>query len=681
MASKQLGKLRQWAGEVISSREKTVVSEEFLELEKDIELRRAGNERLFFASEAYHHALKKKKDNLALDDPEKLLPIDILGIVMITHGEQFGHDSTFGSSLVKLGRAHCKIATLQEAYALTFRDTYFASIEKFGDELKEYDQMRKRLESRRLSYDAALSKAEKIKNSKKEKDRKEAEEELEKAKARYEETREDVRAHMHLIQECEIDQMRELTGFLDVELDFVEKYVEVLREVKKDWPSISSVRPGTRKPDTNTTPIKSSLKRSTSTRSAAQSTAMTSDDEDDGTHPTPSRAPSRNGRADSFSSKSRPSRPSSRASRKRAESTGNGADDSKSEKSAKRMSLASWSMGSFGRKKKEKFANLDDDAKLDDGNGTESEDGNHSSSPVQSHKSFSGRSTSSKASKGKHTKSKSDQVALSGSSSSLPRIQKPPSMQTRKVMRALHDFSGSSDELSFKAGDEIIVVNEVLEGWWMGDINGRRGLFPVPYTEPVPAKPPLPVRPDLVGRSDSPRSNSFSSGGQSDKDGYRSSDLDDDDVYGGRPLAPDHSPFYGGGAPEVASIISDIGDNDDNGELLRPSLSHNTRTPPSVPVQLPSTNDSPYNGGTTPKKAPPPPPPRRSTTSLGPSSTPPIPPRRPPPFRSQSSSPGSLSQYIPTPTSSVSSHDTYDHSPFDSATELSGIVSSKRNPF
>lgn len=53
--------------------------------------------RLFLASKGYHHSLTKKKDNLALDDPEKLLPLDTLGIVMITHGEEFGGDSEFGT--------------------------------------------------------------------------------------------------------------------------------------------------------------------------------------------------------------------------------------------------------------------------------------------------------------------------------------------------------------------------------------------------------------------------------------------------------------------------------------------------------------------------------------------------------------------------------------------------------
>lgn len=52
---------------------------------------------------------------------------------------------------------------------------------------------------------------------------------------------------------------------------------------------------------------------------------------------------------------------------------------------------------------------------------------------------------------------------------------------SKKVMKALYDFSGSSDELSFKAGEQIVVVNEVLDDWWLGEVGGRKGLFPTNY--------------------------------------------------------------------------------------------------------------------------------------------------------------------------------------------------------
>jgi len=58
--------------------------------------------RLLAVSETYQHVLSKKKKNDAFADPELLLPIDSLGIVMILHGEEFGEDSAFGRL-----RFHC----------------------------------------------------------------------------------------------------------------------------------------------------------------------------------------------------------------------------------------------------------------------------------------------------------------------------------------------------------------------------------------------------------------------------------------------------------------------------------------------------------------------------------------------------------------------------------------------
>ena len=55
--------------------------------------------RLLVASEGYHHILSKKKASDSLMETEKLLPIDNLGLVMISHGEEFGSDSSFGKFL------------------------------------------------------------------------------------------------------------------------------------------------------------------------------------------------------------------------------------------------------------------------------------------------------------------------------------------------------------------------------------------------------------------------------------------------------------------------------------------------------------------------------------------------------------------------------------------------------
>ena len=54
-----------------------------------------------------------------------------------------------------------------------------------------------------------------------------------------EEINEDVRARMLAIQEEELDQLKELTGFLDMELRFAEQYLSVLKEARSEWPDES----------------------------------------------------------------------------------------------------------------------------------------------------------------------------------------------------------------------------------------------------------------------------------------------------------------------------------------------------------------------------------------------------------------------------------------------------------
>lgn len=68
-----------------------------------------------------------------------------------------------------------------------------------------------------------------------------------------------------------------------------------------------------------------------------------------------------------------------------------------------------------------------------------------------------------------------------------------------KYRRALFDFTGQNqDEISFRNGDVIAVIDEIDVGWWLGECHQKRGIFPVNYTEEYDPQtqplPPLPVR-------------------------------------------------------------------------------------------------------------------------------------------------------------------------------------------
>ncbi|KIP06763.1 hypothetical protein PHLGIDRAFT_128090 [Phlebiopsis gigantea 11061_1 CR5-6] len=637
MASKQLGKLRQWAGEVISTRDRTVLSDEFRELEHDVELRRRGLWKLHVASEDYHHALSKKKLSEAVDSEDKLLPIDALGVVMIQHGEEFGDDSAFGTSLVGLGRAHCQVATLQEAFSVLFHETYFASVQRFEDDIKEYQSQRKRLDSRRLTYDAAASKLEKIRSGKKEKekDRLEAEDEFEHAKSRYEECAEDVRARMYAIQENELEQLRDLTSLLDNEMQFVEQYLEVLRDVKANWVDESTLAQmeSSKRPRPLSRPVNDSRfsslgsKKSISRRSAAGSDET--DDEDEVRTKSSLKKSGSVKKGDSGSTSRPPSRPQSRAERKRADSTVSiatetGKEKEKSEKS-KRMSVAGW-MGSItGRGKKEKTDSLMQDQDEDE----DSEDGAPGARPPKSRSaSVSSRTSPTKT---KPTNSTNASPVIPGRNFKLP--------VSKKTAVALHDFNASStDELSFRVGDQIAVQNEVLDGWWMGELNGKTGLFPTTYTEIINAsssslvsKPRLPPRPPATQTSTSasrispihfaeslpkrapPKWVTTQATGDSPVS-------DNDHPFGDHFIASSRSPLNGAfyaesitssaddaDESEDARLVPGRGDSDDGPHDYRATSANSAVPPPRLLGRKPSAAK---------KAPPPPPPPRRGSTNM-----------------------------------------------------------------
>lgn len=661
----QLGKLRQWAGEKISSRDKTIVADEFKDIEQDIELRKEGILKLQAAAEDYQHVLSKKKELIVAQETEKLMPLDVLGIVMISHGEEFGEDSAFGTSLVKLGKAHCKVATLQEAYALTFQDTFITSCQNLIQDIKDYEHQRKKLESRRLSYDAAITKSDKIKSSKKEKEKekREAEDELQRSRLRYEETAEDVRSRMQAIQDNEIQQLRELTSFLDLELNFAKRYYEVLQDVKANWCDESTLAKFETQRKSFHPPVFSRATDDGKFNSVSKgsmishaSGAVSSSNGSDEHHSSPISI-----RRKSDAGNWTISRPSSRSSRKRSDSnatrkrsdsdiTSGAPETPKTDKTGKKMNVTGWassamsSMTGRGKKDRDNFATLT--------NGDDSETDITDSPRPPSSRSFSRKSPSSKAKE------------LLNVSPKMPiQIMKPPSRYARKLVRALHDFTGSSDELSFKAGDEIIVIHEVLDDWWLGVLsNGRKGLFPSTYTETI-----------------SLSSSSYRGSAQSSEDDLHhitaSEDSEDDIGYllGGRIMDTNNPSARFGCGFDTASITSTVPEDEEESRLMTAKIEeedvyHNPRhaspqlLPPSISSSRP-TSDTSFAI----KRAPPPLPSRRPTNAAAP----PLPSRNSIKPQSQSNSPRPPTSAYLTPSSSVSSVQAPNVSPFDSLLDVS----------
>jgi len=68
-----------------------------------------------------------------------------------------------------------------------------------------------------------------------------------------------------------------------------------------------------------------------------------------------------------------------------------------------------------------------------------------------------------------------------------PAAKPRPATTTTKVEKRVGLFAfkpENSDELGFNKGDVIVVLEKNDDGWWEGELNGKKGVFPSNYTSP-----------------------------------------------------------------------------------------------------------------------------------------------------------------------------------------------------
>lgn len=104
-----------------------------------------------------------------------------------------------GIALLNFGQAESRIAMLQDDLAGQVKEGYMRTLEEALREYKEYQALKKKLEGRRLDYDAKLSRLQKAK-----KEKPEWEQEMQAAKLKYEETEYELIQKMVQLQEYEV---------------------------------------------------------------------------------------------------------------------------------------------------------------------------------------------------------------------------------------------------------------------------------------------------------------------------------------------------------------------------------------------------------------------------------------------------------------------------------------------
>ncbi|KAF8946030.1 hypothetical protein BGZ47_001468 [Haplosporangium gracile] len=205
---KNIGKFKQWTGEKIGKAQKTRMDEDFNGLQIETEAQRVTLDKLHESSHAYLKAMSKRIEG---DDKFKGLAIETFGISMSAQSYTLPEGSSYRDALHQMGDAHQSIGAAQGELA-----------------------MQKKLHSRRLDYDAKLAKVQKAK-----KEKPEWEEEMQAAKAKYEDTRECILGIMSAISESQDDNVISLKAYYDAQLAYARRMVEILEAVPESTFAVS----------------------------------------------------------------------------------------------------------------------------------------------------------------------------------------------------------------------------------------------------------------------------------------------------------------------------------------------------------------------------------------------------------------------------------------------------------
>ncbi|KAG0085476.1 hypothetical protein BGZ93_008101 [Podila epicladia] len=386
---KNIGKFKQWTGEKIGKSPKTRMDEDFNALTDEIEAKRVALEKLNETSQAYLKAISKRVEGA---DKCKGLAIETFGMSMSAQSCTLREGSTYRQALLRMGDAHQNMGIAQTELITRFTNSYIECLAKAQAQMKEYQAMQKKLQSRRLDYDAKLAKVQKAK-----KEKPEWEEEMQAAKSKYEDTRECILGIMTAISDSEDDDVNSLKQYYDAQLAYARKMVEVLESIPE---STFVCSPNGSQLSLHTKPLHRQCSRDTD-----DSHSVHSDD------------------YSSYSKRLSLNRTPSVADLRRQNSTQHGNPDM-----SKSMS---------------------------------------------------------------HLNPGLHQLRRNGSMAAPPPPPVLPTNTHQKQVRALYSFDATAEgELSIQKGDTIGIVEEIDEGWWIGelvDANGVRqeGMFPSNYCEEV----------------------------------------------------------------------------------------------------------------------------------------------------------------------------------------------------
>ncbi|XP_040891079.1 endophilin-A3a isoform X1 [Toxotes jaculatrix] len=229
---KQFHKASQLLSEKISGAEGTKLDEDFMEMERKIEVTNKSVFDLLSKTTEYlqPNPASRAKLNM-LNTMSKIRgqvkttgypqTEGLLGDCMLRCGHELGEDSVFGCALVDMGDAMRQMADVKDSLDINVKQNFIDPLQNLQDkDLKEITHHLKKLEGRRLDFDYKKKRQGKI-----------PDEEIRQAVEKFEESKELAERSMFNFLENDVEQVSQLSALIEAALEYHRESCTILEEL------------------------------------------------------------------------------------------------------------------------------------------------------------------------------------------------------------------------------------------------------------------------------------------------------------------------------------------------------------------------------------------------------------------------------------------------------------------
>lgn len=145
----------------------------------------------------------------------------LLGEAMNKYGRDIGEDNGFGGALVDVGEAMKRLAEVKDSLDIDVKQNFIDPLQAVAEkDIKDIQHHLKKMEGRRLDYDYKKKRQGKI-----------SDEEIRVALEKFHESKEMAESSMHNLLETDVEQVSQLSAFVESVLQYHRQAAEILEEV------------------------------------------------------------------------------------------------------------------------------------------------------------------------------------------------------------------------------------------------------------------------------------------------------------------------------------------------------------------------------------------------------------------------------------------------------------------